>query len=624
MLQCVDYSLRQLRMSYLDLILVHWPTLGDGGPDPGTEARRNTWRGLEASYRAGKVRALGVSNYDIEHLKETLAIASVPLSVNQIAWSPMYHDESLRTFCHGKGIQLQAYSPLGGWRDSASSTRHPTILRIARRLGVSAAHVALKWSLQRGVAVVSTTENPAHLRENLHLSAFSLSETDMTAINSIQVRTASSKVLVSSWYSCDTALSVPLSYSDAAVDSPIVSCPAFCEELGRMFARRGLAGLLDAVYIDANMFVPRDSRNSWVAGPHHLVGSWLVFTQPSLLPELVHLITRPDRYYDSVLHNAIWAWSLANWRQANLPTATTFWQTLLEDWNLGTLCSARRVGRVGLTKCMHGIGHGAFYLIASRQPRSPLQAMSACSTPRPHNADVEFGRVELFAALSMCCAAPSSAQADGCASGVYHSYFFYSSKVRHVNRTTWFWPCVEVPFMNVCFSMMFILGNALQAWNTPPSAETHGVAFAGWQTIRSDSLVRPFSDSFLQEPICANALMFNDTQAACAYGQTTYSVMRQTPPTGMDLVSECSRWVGPWMNLLAYARFYGCIDAVVDRINPSSKDVSCQQLLHAPWPRNTIQKALSRCRARESCGPGLGGCSVKNYVSQRAPCANSE
>lgn len=184
---------------YLDALLVHFPfvikaecygvsTAPECTPepfyDPGTVARQDTWRAMEVLQRMGRARAIGISDYNATHIAETLAVASRPIAMHQVEWNPLKHDETMLALCKKHGIQLQAWSPLGGARGSVFS--EPTVLSIAAAHGVSAAQVSLKWSLQRGVAVVTGTDNAAHMASDLDLWSFELNQTEMSRMDEIQ------------------------------------------------------------------------------------------------------------------------------------------------------------------------------------------------------------------------------------------------------------------------------------------------------------------------------------------------------------------------------------------------------------------------------------------------------
>ena len=110
-------SLNSLGTSYVDLLLMHWPDCPDRCVDK-RQTRVDTWRAFEDAYRAGRCRAIGVSNFDRDHLEELLGSAAVPPHVNQIEVHPYCCPDELITFCRDKGIFVQGYGPLAKGRTS--------------------------------------------------------------------------------------------------------------------------------------------------------------------------------------------------------------------------------------------------------------------------------------------------------------------------------------------------------------------------------------------------------------------------------------------------------------------------------------------------------------------------
>lgn len=204
----LERSLADLRLDYLDLLLIHWPIafavdpanppnpmrLPTGQPHPDLGARfefKATWRALEDLVLAGdlRVRAIGVSNFSVAQLTELLADARVVPAVNQIECHPLLPQDELRAFCAAKGIAVVAYSPLGS-PDSYSGSRPdaPTLLRaplvgeIATELGVSPAQVLIRWSLQQGNAVIPKSVTRERIVQNADVFGFELTPTHMAAL----------------------------------------------------------------------------------------------------------------------------------------------------------------------------------------------------------------------------------------------------------------------------------------------------------------------------------------------------------------------------------------------------------------------------------------------------------
>jgi len=201
-------GLRELNTSYIDLLLMHYPC-DTSYPDPrdacngtdGMAARLETWRAMEAMKTTGLVRHIGVSNYHVRHLEHLLAPGnnvSAPF-VNQVEWHLGWHDEELFNYSKPFGIQVQAYSALGG---GGTSTGHnggialddPIVVSIARKHGVSIAQVALRWSLDRGVAIITATTKPSHMQSDLDIYKFSLSAEEVRSLDKLRAAVPSVQI----------------------------------------------------------------------------------------------------------------------------------------------------------------------------------------------------------------------------------------------------------------------------------------------------------------------------------------------------------------------------------------------------------------------------------------------
>lgn len=180
-MRAFDATMKELGFDYLDLYLIHWPN-PVSFPSSWKEANAGSWKAFEELYQAGRIRAIGVSNFRPHHLSALMETAKVTPMVNQIRLCP--GDVHLETvdFCAKLGILLEAYSPLGLGRimDVAS------VQEIAQRHGKSAAQVALRWSLQKGFLPLPKSVTPERIRQNAELFDFALSDADMAAIDSVE------------------------------------------------------------------------------------------------------------------------------------------------------------------------------------------------------------------------------------------------------------------------------------------------------------------------------------------------------------------------------------------------------------------------------------------------------
>lgn len=169
-----EESLDRLGLAYIDLYLVHFPVQG---------LRDDSWRALLEILETGKARAIGVSNYVIEHLEELLAWSPVVPAVNQVMCNPYVYPRELIQYCRDRGIVFQGYSPLVHGRRLGD----PALVRIASRYGKTPAQVLLRWSLEKGVPAIPKTVHRERVLENADIFNFELEPADMSALDALEV-----------------------------------------------------------------------------------------------------------------------------------------------------------------------------------------------------------------------------------------------------------------------------------------------------------------------------------------------------------------------------------------------------------------------------------------------------
>ena len=175
--QSIHQTLTTMGLDYVDLMLIH-------SPQPWAEVNqsdnryfpenRQVWRALEDALSAGKVRAIGVSNFQPADLENLWATAAVKPMVNQVLCHISNTPLSLLSFCRSRGILLEAYSPVA----HGEAKKNPAIQRMAQRYGVSVPQLCIRYDLQLGMVVLPKAANPEHMRENASLD-FTISEEDM-------------------------------------------------------------------------------------------------------------------------------------------------------------------------------------------------------------------------------------------------------------------------------------------------------------------------------------------------------------------------------------------------------------------------------------------------------------
>lgn len=174
-----ERSLDRLGLDYVDLYLIHWPVPG---------CYPATWKELEKLKESGRVRSVGVSNFDIIHLERLLQTSDIVPAVNQVEYHPLWARPALLQYCRAHGIAVQAYAPLarGAYADRA------VLKTIGDKYGKTAAQIGLRWLVQQGISVIPKSVSPDRIRTNLDLFDFSLTDGEMKTISSMdeQLRTS--------------------------------------------------------------------------------------------------------------------------------------------------------------------------------------------------------------------------------------------------------------------------------------------------------------------------------------------------------------------------------------------------------------------------------------------------
>ncbi len=165
-------SLERLKLSYVDMLMLHWPV-----PGKYTKA----WRALEHIYEQGLTRAIGVSNFTVRQLEDLMTISRIDPMVNQCECHPRFANPEVRDFCQKKRIVFQSYQPLGHgiYRD------HPVISRIAEAHGRNFAQVLIRWQLQNHLACIPKSAHKDYVYSNYNVFDFDLSEDEMEKINGL-------------------------------------------------------------------------------------------------------------------------------------------------------------------------------------------------------------------------------------------------------------------------------------------------------------------------------------------------------------------------------------------------------------------------------------------------------
>ena len=170
-LRAFDASMKLLRLDSLDLYLIHWPV-------PKLGRYVDTWRALVRLREEGRVKSIGVSNFNAEQIQRLADETGAVPAVNQVELHPMFQQTALRSFHAQHGIVTEAWSPLG----RARILEDETIVAVARKHGRTPAQIVLRWHLDNGIVAIPKTVSPQRMRENIDIPGFELDGDDLARI----------------------------------------------------------------------------------------------------------------------------------------------------------------------------------------------------------------------------------------------------------------------------------------------------------------------------------------------------------------------------------------------------------------------------------------------------------
>jgi len=175
----IDKSLQRLKLDYLDLYLIHQP-FGDV---------HGAWRAMEEAYKAGKLRAIGVSNFHTDRLMDLSVFNEVTPAVNQIEVNPFHQQDESVAFMREHGVQAQAWAPFAEGRNNLF--QNAVLAKIAEKHGKSIGQVVLRWLVQRGISALAKTVRRERMVENLDVFDFFLDDDDIAGISTLELGTSS-------------------------------------------------------------------------------------------------------------------------------------------------------------------------------------------------------------------------------------------------------------------------------------------------------------------------------------------------------------------------------------------------------------------------------------------------
>lgn len=173
--QAIETSMQKLGLSYIDLYLIHQP-MGD---------YIGAWRAMEEAYKAGKLRAIGVCNCYPHVLADICETVAVKPAVNQVELHPFFQQENALALMREYGVHPEAWGPFA--EGSHGIFTHPVLTAIGQKYGKSAAQVALRWNVQRGVTVIPKSVHKERMEQNINIWDFTLSGEDMAEIAKLDI-----------------------------------------------------------------------------------------------------------------------------------------------------------------------------------------------------------------------------------------------------------------------------------------------------------------------------------------------------------------------------------------------------------------------------------------------------
>ena len=177
-LKAFDITMANLQLEYLDLYLIHWPM-------PKNRDYIATWKAMERLYREGRIRAIGVSNFEPEWIQDIIDECEIVPMVNQVECHPYFQQEKLRAYCREKKVHVQAWAPLAQGKILGDEK----LIKLAEKYGKSAAQFVIRWALQSGLLTIPKSIRQDRIISNADVFDFVIDEEDMEAMKGFDANT---------------------------------------------------------------------------------------------------------------------------------------------------------------------------------------------------------------------------------------------------------------------------------------------------------------------------------------------------------------------------------------------------------------------------------------------------
>ena len=179
-MQAFEESMSKLGLEYLDLYMIHWPAVAKWHDD-WRQINRSTWKVFEELYRAGRIKAIGVSNFLAYHVQALMEDGEIAPMVNQIEYHPGFGQVESAQFCQKNGIVVEAWSPFG----TGDVLKNETLTAIAEAHGKTSAQICLRWLIQKNIVPLPKSVHVERIESNSDVFDFQLSQEEMERIDTM-------------------------------------------------------------------------------------------------------------------------------------------------------------------------------------------------------------------------------------------------------------------------------------------------------------------------------------------------------------------------------------------------------------------------------------------------------